>query len=98
MSADGTWNVTLNSPMGAQQATLDLKTDGSTLTGSMGGPQGSLDLTDGTVDGDNLTWKAELEQPMKMTMEFSATVAGDSISGEAKLGTFGSASFSGTRA
>ena len=98
MSADGTWNVTLNSPMGAQQATLDLKTAGSTLTGSMGGPQGSLDLTDGQVDGDNLTWKAELEQPMKMTMEFTATVAGDSISGEAKLGSFGSASFNGTRA
>ena len=98
MSADGTWNVTLNSPMGAQQATLTLATDGSTLTGSMAGPQGSIDLTNGTVDGDKLAWNAELEQPMKLTMEFTATVDGDSISGEAKLGSFGSAGFTGARA
>ena len=30
MSADGTWNVTLNSPMGAQAGTLELASDGKT--------------------------------------------------------------------
>lgn len=98
MAADGTWNVTLNSPMGAQQATLTLATDGGTLTGKMGGPQGEIELTDGTVDGDNLAWKAELTQPMALTMEFTATVDGDAIEGKAKLGSFGEASFAGTRA
>ena len=84
--------------MGAQQAVLALATDGSTLTGTMAGPQGEIELTDGTADGDNLAWKAELEQPMKITMEFTATVSGDEITGEAKLGSFGSAGFTGTRA
>jgi hypothetical protein len=98
MSADGTWNVTLNTPMGAQAVTLTLATEGNKLTGTAASPQGSMDLTDGTVDGDNLTWKATLTQPMQITMEFAATVNGDKISGEAKLGSFGSATFSGTRA
>ena len=35
---------------------------------------------------------------MAMTLEFSATVDGDSISGDVKLGAFGNASFSGSRA
>ncbi|HZU73282.1 MAG TPA: hypothetical protein VE990_10990 [Acidimicrobiales bacterium] len=98
MAADGTWNITINSPMGSQAVTLTLATDGNKLTGKASGPQGDLELTDGTVDGDNLTWKASLTQPMPITMEFTATVDGDKISGEAKLGSFGSASFSGTRA
>jgi hypothetical protein len=33
-----------------------------------------------------------------MTLEFSATVSGDEISGDVKLGAFGNATFSGTRA
>jgi hypothetical protein len=98
MSADGTWNITTNTPMGAQDATLVLSTNGSSLTGQMVGPQGSVDLTEGAVDGENLTWKAALTQPMPIELEFSATVDGDNISGDVKLGTFGSATFSGTRA
>ena len=47
MSADGTWNTTMNTPMGAQQATLELQTDGGTLTGKMSGPQGEIELKDG---------------------------------------------------
>lgn len=88
----------MNTPMGAQNATLTLTTDGSQLTGKMSGPQGELDLQDGTADGDNLTWKADITTPMAMTLEFSATVEGDEISGSVKLGAFGNASFNGTRA
>ena len=60
LSADGTWNVTLNSPMGAQAGTLELASDGNTLTGSMSGPQGSMELENGTVDGDNLSWTVNM--------------------------------------
>ena len=98
MSADGTWNTTINTPMGAQQGTLTLSTEGGELTGKMASPQGELELQDGNIDGDNLTWKADVTSPMAMTLEFSASVSGDEISGTVKLGAFGDASFSGTRA
>ena len=98
MSADGTWNTTMNTPMGAQNGTMTLTTDGNTLTGKLSGPQGEIDLEDGTVDGDNLTWKASITSPMAMTLEFSATLNGDEMSGDVKLGAFGNATFTGTRA
>ena len=98
MSADGTWNVTLNTPMGAQAGTLELATDGNTLTGTMSGPQGSMELENGTADGDSLSGTVNMTQPMPITIEATATVDGDEISGEAKLGAFGTATFSGSRA
>lgn len=98
MSADGTWNTTINSPMGAQNGTMTLATDGGTLTGKLAAPTGEIDIEDGTVDGDKLTWKASMTSPMPMTLEFTATVSGDEINGEVKLGAFGNATLTGTRA
>jgi hypothetical protein len=98
MSATGQWNVTINSPMGAQQGTLDIAVDGATLTGTMVGPQGTLALEDGKVDGASLSWAANVTSPMPIKLEFSAEVNGDEISGTVKLGAFGNASFSGSRA
>src|SRR6478672_784389 len=60
MGADGKWEISMNTPMGAQAGTLDLKEDGNALTGTMwaaAAPE-PMEITDGTVDGDNLTWKA----------------------------------------
>ncbi|MCP5179205.1 MAG: hypothetical protein R3E84_08150 [Pseudomonadales bacterium] len=98
MSADGTWNTTMNTPMGAQQGTLTITTSGGTLTGKLKGAQGELELLDGKVDGNNVSWKANITSPMAITLEFSATVDGDAMNGNVKLGMFGNSSFSGTRA
>jgi hypothetical protein len=57
-----------------------------------------LEVTDGVVDGDNLTWKAALTQPMPINLEFAATVDGDKMTGTVKLGTFGDFAFEATRA
>ena len=98
MSADGSWKVSLSTPMGAQEMNLELTTDGDALKGSMSGPTGAMDITDGSVNGNELKWKAAIEQPMAMTLEFVATLDGDNLSGNAALGSFGSASFTGSRA
>jgi hypothetical protein len=98
MSADGSWNMTMNTPMGAQKATLVLATSGGSLTGQMKGPQGTLELNDGKVDGDNVSWSANLTQPMPIKLEFTGKVDGDKIGGSVKLGAFGNASWEGTRA
>jgi hypothetical protein len=98
MSADGSWNVTMNTPMGAQKATLVLSTAGDKLTGQMKGAQGAMDLNDGKVDGDNVSWTANLTQPMPIKLEFTGKVDGDKIGGSVKLGAFGNATWEGTRA
>ncbi|NOX51185.1 MAG: hypothetical protein GXP16_11735 [Gammaproteobacteria bacterium] len=98
MSANGTWNTTINTPMGAQNGTLTLAIDGATLSGTMVGAAGEMELQDGAVDGETLTWKADITAPMAMTLEFTASVSGDDITGTVKLGAFGDAAFTGTRA
>ena len=97
MSATGQWAVTLKSPMGAQDATLSLTEENGVLSGSMAGPQGEQTFNDGAVDGDALTFNMAMTQPMPMTIECQAVISGDSISGTAKLGAFGQATFEGSR-
>jgi len=97
VSADGIWNCTINSPMGSQEGKMTLVTEGNSLSGKMDGPQGTQEFEGGTVDGNDLAWKMEMTSPMPMTLEVSASVDGDAISGNIKLGAFGDASFSGTR-
>ena len=88
----------MNSPMGAQQMTLTLTSSGNELSGKLAGPQGEMEFTGGTIDGDNLTWTVSIDQPMKMDIVTTAKVEGDSLAGEAKLGSFGTAQLTGTRA
>ena len=98
MSAAGTWNITTKSPMGSQAGTLTLAVDGDDVTGTMDGAQGSIELEEGKIDGDTVSWVANLTQPMPLKIEASGTVDGDAISGSMKLGAFGTATFEGTRA
>lgn len=97
MSADGDWKITINTPMGPQSINANIKTSGDSFTGTTKGPFGEQQIS-GAVAGDTLTWKADITQPMPMTLEFEAKVAGDNMSGNVKLGAFGSAALTGVRA
>ena len=98
MSVDGKWEIVINSPLGAQKATLDIATNGNTLTGTQQAAQGSGPLENGKVDGNNVAWSAKISSPMPLTLDFSGTVDGDKLSGSVKAGAFGSFPFTGNRA
>ena len=94
----GTWDTVTNTPLGQQKATITLQADGDALTGTMAGAQGTVDIKNGAVDGNKATWSVDITNPMPITLEFSVTADGDSLSGNVKLGAFGSATVTGTRA
>lgn len=96
MSADGNWKITINTPMGAQEVNASITTSGDTFTGKTTGRMGEQEIS-GKVDGDKLTWSSAITQPMPMTLEFEATVSGDNMTGNVKLGAFGNASLTGVR-
>ncbi|MEN3273979.1 MAG: hypothetical protein V7636_2740 [Actinomycetota bacterium] len=98
MSAAGAWKVSFNSPQGSQEATATFTVEGSILTRSISAPGGAVEIEDGAVDGDQLRWTTKMDQPMPLTMEYTADVDGDSISGSVKAGTFGEFPFEGSRA
>ena len=97
MTADGNWNLVVSTPMGERQATLSVKTEGTTLKGSQAADGNSTEIFDGTVNGNEISWKVSITDPMPMTLEFTGTVDGDEIAGTVKLGEFGNSSFSGNR-
>jgi hypothetical protein len=63
----------------------------------MAGSLGSMDIPSGTVNGNTLSWKMDMTVPMPMTLDCTATVDGDTITGEVKAGAFGSMPVTGTR-
>ncbi len=97
MAIDGKWEIVINSPLGAQKATLDLASDGATLTGSQSAAQGSGPLENGKVDGNAVSWSAKISSPMPLTLDFNGAVEGDKLSGSVKAGAFGSFPFTGSR-
>ena len=97
MTADGNWNLVVETPMGERRATLSLKADGGTLTGSQMADGNTAEIFDGILNGNQLSWKVSISDPMPLTLEFNGTVDGDEVTGSVTLGNFGSSSFSGTR-
>jgi hypothetical protein len=67
------------------QVTLTLNASGSSLTGTLSRPGrdgGAMEtpISDGKVDGDNISFKVETNMGgMSMTQDFSGTLAGDQL-------------------
>jgi hypothetical protein len=98
MSADGTWTLTMQTPMGERRSTLTLATSGGSLTGTQEAEGNTTDITDGSVSGNDVSWKVAITNPMPLTLTFSGTVNGNALNGTADTGMFGSFPFEGTRA
>jgi hypothetical protein len=94
---EGKWNITINTPMGVRSGVLELSVSGKTLTGSLSDAEHRVIISDGRVDGNQLSWKAKVTKPMRLSFKFTAIVEQDRINGEARH-LLGSATFSGTRA
>ena len=97
MSVAGQFDCVTKSPMGDQKSVLTVNVDGDSWTGSNAGQMGSLDITDGKVDGNTLTWKMDMTVPMPMTLEGKATVEGDQLTGTVNAGAFGAMPMTGQR-
>lgn len=93
---DGTYDVTVKSPLGDQKSTLTVRSEGATFSGTNAGATGS-DEVSGAVSGNTLSWKQSITVPMPMTLDMTATVEGDTISGSVGAGAFGSFPMSGKR-
>lgn len=98
MAVDGSWNITMSTPMGDRDAALMLTSAGGTLTGTQSADGESGAIYDGTVNGNEVAWKIDITNPMPLTLSYTGTVDGDAISGEMGIGPMGSFPFTGKRA
>ena len=96
-TVDGAYDCVTKTPMGDQQSVFTVISNGETFHGTNAGPLGSLDVKDGKVDGNRLTWKMEMVIPMPMTLEAEAVVDGDTLTGTIQAGAFGAMAMTGKR-
>jgi hypothetical protein len=94
---DGAYDCVTKTPLGDQASVFTVIRSGDTFHGTNAGPLGSLDVRNGKVDGNRLTWTMEMTLPMPMTMEAEAVVEGDTLTGTIQLGAFGVAPMTGKR-
>ena len=97
MSVDGSYDCITKSPMGDQKSVFTVTSDGDSFSGQNAGAMGALDVQNGKVDGNKLTWTMDMKVPMPMTLECEAVIDGDVLTGTIKAGAFGSMAMTGTR-
>src|SRR5689334_1869145 len=82
----GDWDMTINSPQGANTTKVTFKQDGEKVDGLFKSPQGELPFT-GTLTGDTLKFTFQIQfqgQPLDIAME--GKVAGAEMTGKANFG------------
>ncbi|MEX0784582.1 MAG: hypothetical protein WD557_18260 [Dehalococcoidia bacterium] len=98
MAVDGTYDLTMQTPMGNRDVKLDLTSAGNDLSGSFAGPQGNAPLT-GSVDGDAFNFSLTFTGQMgPMELKFDGKQDGDNLAGTVQFGAFGSGPFTAKRA
>ena len=97
MSAAGSWTLAMQTPIGERKVTLTLDVAGAQLTGRMSAEDGNaVDIYEGKIAGNAVAWKANIKNPMPLTLEFAGNVDGDRLSGTVSA-AIGSWPFSGSR-
>ncbi len=79
--ATGKWSAEVPGRGGqTRQITMNLKADGAKLTGTLGGPQGDTEITNGKVDGDTISFTVTREfQGNSVKLNYTGKVSGDEI-------------------
>ena len=94
---DGAYDCITKTPMGDQASVFTIVSQSGRFHGTNAGALGSMDVKDGQVDGNRLTWKMEMVMPMPMTLDCEAEIEGDQITGTIQAGAFGPIAMSGKR-
>lgn len=98
MSYTGTWNLTMQTPMGNREVSVELNQDGDALTGTASADGNSNEIGNGRIEGGKAMFDVEVTSPMPLTLSFDLEADGESISGNCKLGMFGNAPVTGQKA
>lgn len=97
--ATGRWTTTISTQIGALDYVYEFKVDGEKLTGKAKSQFGEIEIVDGKVRGDVLTFVENINfdgNPIRI--EYKGTVAGDEIRFTRQVGDFATEEFVAKRA
>jgi hypothetical protein len=97
--ATGKWTTTISTQIGELAYTYDFKVAGDKLTGKAKSQFGDLDLTEGKVKGNEITFVETVNfDGNAIRIEYKGTVNGDEIKFTRKVGEFAVEEFVAKRA
>jgi hypothetical protein len=77
---NGKWTATSESPRGTQTITFDFHIDGAKLTGTVTSPRGDAAISEGKIDGDNISFAQVMNfNGEEMRMVYTGRMVGDEI-------------------
>lgn len=97
MSVEGTWNLSISTPIGTIKAVVELRAPEGVLTGTAHGAGEEVPLRDINLTGDRLTWNQAITKPMRLNLAFDVTVEGDTLRGTSKAGRLPASRVTGER-
>jgi hypothetical protein len=76
----GQWTATFNTQVGEQHYTYTFKVDGEKLTGTAKSDNGTTDIQNGSVKGDDVSFVENLDyQGQKLVITYTGKISGDEI-------------------
>ena len=78
----GKWESTRETQQGTMTTTFTFERDGGKLTGTLGSQRGDMEISDGTIEGNKISFKLVMTRGDRtIEMTYSGTVEGDTITG-----------------
>jgi hypothetical protein len=97
MSIEGTWELTIATPIGRIRPVIELsRTDGQ-LIGIAHGLGEQVPLQNLALEGETLTWKQAVTKPMRLNLAFTVTIDGDTLTGKSQAGPLPASEVTGRR-
>ncbi|KWT57197.1 hypothetical protein ADL21_36000 [Streptomyces albus subsp. albus] len=97
MSVEGTWDLSVSTPIGKIKAVAEFRREDGVLVGTAHGTGEEIPLSEVVLDGDRLTWKQSITKPMRLNLAFAVTVDGDTLTGTSKAGRLPASKVTGER-
>ncbi len=90
IDVSGTWEITTQSPRGERTSEMTIAQDGDKIKVTMTGMRGDELQGEGAVTDNKIEWTVSIStQRGDFTISYRGTVEGDTMSGQAEMGDFG---------
>lgn len=93
----GIWNITISTLFGKGEGVLDLKVDGTKVTGTGRTGDHVIILSEGTLEGNKLSLPIKLPAPIAVDATAVVTVTGDAMKGKIVGGPMPGIKISGSK-
>jgi hypothetical protein len=95
----GKWTAAIDTQIGVQNYTYEFKVDAGKLTGKAKSQMGDIDITEGTVKGDEIAFVENASfEGQSLRIEYKGKISGDEIKFQRKVADFATEDFVAKRA